>query len=104
MGALQLGFSGGEPLVRQDLETLIAEGNKLGYYTNLITSSMGMDEERVAGFKECGLDNIQISFQASTQDVNDFLAGTKAHQHKIDMRVQLKSMVLPWYSILLFTN
>ena len=63
MGAAQLGFSGGEPLVRQDLEELIAEGRRLGYYSNLITSGVGMDEARVAGFKEAGLDHIQISFQ-----------------------------------------
>ena len=31
MGAAQLGFSGGEPLVRKDLEVLIAEARKLGY-------------------------------------------------------------------------
>ncbi len=38
MGAAQLGFSGGEPLVRQDLPELIAEARHLGYYSNLITS------------------------------------------------------------------
>ena len=43
MGAAQLGFSGGEPLVRRDLEQLIAEGRKLGYYTNLITSGIGLN-------------------------------------------------------------
>ena len=42
MGAAQLGFSGGEPLLRDDLELLIDEGHKLGYYTNLITSGIGM--------------------------------------------------------------
>jgi len=38
LGAAQLGFSGGEPLVRDDLEELIGEAHQLGYYTNLITS------------------------------------------------------------------
>ncbi|MEE9158413.1 MAG: radical SAM protein, partial [Gammaproteobacteria bacterium] len=55
MGATQLGFSGGEPLVRRDLEELIAEARRLGFYTNLITSGVGMDEERIKGFKEAGL-------------------------------------------------
>jgi len=36
MGAVQLGFSGGEPLTRPDLEELIAEARQLGFYTNLI--------------------------------------------------------------------
>lgn len=38
MGAAQIGFSGGEPLVRDDLETLVAHARGLGFYTNLITS------------------------------------------------------------------
>ena len=56
MGATQLGFSGGEPLVRKDLEDLIKEARRLGYYTNLITSGVGMDEDRIVAFKEAGLD------------------------------------------------
>ncbi len=37
LGAAQLGFSGGEPLLCDDLETLVEEARKLGFYTNLIT-------------------------------------------------------------------
>lgn len=42
MGAMQIGFSGGEPTLRKDLEELVAEANDLGYYTNLITSGIGL--------------------------------------------------------------
>ena len=73
LGAVQLGFSGGEPLVRDDLEILVAEAHRLGYYTNLITSGVGLTEKRIAAFKEAGLDHIQLSFQDSTQELNDFL-------------------------------
>ena len=52
MGATQLGFSGGEPLVRKDLVDLAREARKLGYYSNLITSGIGMDEPRIAALKE----------------------------------------------------
>jgi len=41
LGAVQIGFSGGEPLVRDDLETLVAHARGLGFYTNLITSALG---------------------------------------------------------------
>jgi pyrroloquinoline quinone biosynthesis protein E len=37
-GRRAIGFSGGEPLVRQDLAELI-EAPGLGFYTNLITSA-----------------------------------------------------------------
>jgi len=48
LGAAQLGFSGGEPLVRQDLVELIGAARELGYYTNLITSGIGLTEEKIA--------------------------------------------------------
>lgn len=95
MGATQLGFSGGEPLVRKDLEVLIAESRKLGYYTNLITSGVGMDAERVAGFKEAGLDHIQVSFQASDAELNNFLSGTNSFKHKLEMARQVKKQGYP---------
>lgn len=95
MGAIQLGFSGGEPLVRRDLEVLINEAHKLGYYTNLITSGVGMDEARIRCFKEAGLDHIQISIQASSEEINNFIAGTKSFQHKLKMARLVKKYGYP---------
>src|SRR3989475_4932244 len=82
LGATQLGFSGGEPLMRSDLEIMIAEARKLGYYSNLITSGVGLDERRIAAFKEGGLDHIQVSFQDSTREMNDFLSSTRTFDLK----------------------
>lgn len=95
MGAMQLGLSGGEPLVRKDLEEIVGEARTLGYYSNLITSGVGMDEARVAGLKERGLDHIQISFQASDEDLNNFLGGTQSFQHKVEMARAVKSQGYP---------
>ena len=95
LGAMQLGFSGGEPLLRTDLEDLIREARGLGYYSNLITSGVGMDEERVARFKEAGLDHIQISFQASQEELNNFLGGTASFQHKLEMARAVKAQGYP---------
>lgn len=95
MGAVQLGLSGGEPLVRQDLEILIREARGMGYYTNLITSAVGMDADRVKRLRKAGLDHIQISFQASTQELNDRLAGTAAFHHKLEMAREVKRQGYP---------
>ena len=95
MGATQLGFSGGEPLVRQDLEELVQEARHLGYYTNLITSGVGMDEARVKRLKDAGLDHIQISFQASNEELNNFLGGTKSFEHKKEMARIVKAYEYP---------
>ena len=82
LGAIQLGFSGGEPLVRDDLEVLVAEARTLGYYSNLITSGVGLNEKRIAAFKEGGLDHIQVSLQDSTREMNDFLSNTRSFDLK----------------------
>ncbi len=76
-GSVQCGFSGGEPLVRDDLEELVAEAHKLGFYTNLLTSGIGFTPERAKALKQAGLDHVQLSFQDSTRELNDFLSHTK---------------------------
>jgi len=82
LGAVQLGLSGGEPLLREDLEALIDEARGLGYYSNLITSGVGLTERRIGAFKEAGLDHIQLSFQDSTRELNDFLSSTRTFELK----------------------
>ena len=86
MGAVQLGFSGGEPLLRKDLEVLVAHASELGFYTNLITSGIGLTEKRIKGLKEAGLDHIQLSFQAANADEND-LIGNKRHSFEQKLAV-----------------
>lgn len=96
LGAAQLGFSGGEPLVRHDLEELVAEGRQLGYYTNLITSGMGLTPERVGALKEAGLDHIQLSFQSSSSEMNAWISGSsKAFQKKLAMAEAVKAAGYP---------
>ncbi|MCR6652459.1 MAG: pyrroloquinoline quinone biosynthesis protein PqqE [Cellvibrionaceae bacterium] len=96
LGAVQLGFSGGEPLVREDLTDLVAEGRRLGYYTNLITSGIGLNADKVAALKQAGLDHIQVSFQASTEELNDLIAGSgKAFAQKVAMAKEIKRLGYP---------
>ncbi len=82
LGAVQLGLSGGEPLLRDDLEVIVAEAHRLGYYTNLLTSGVGLTESRAAALKAAGLDHVQLSFQDSTREMNDFLSHTKTFELK----------------------
>jgi pyrroloquinoline quinone biosynthesis protein E len=82
MGAVQLGLSGGEPLLRDDLEIIVAEAKRLGFYSNLLTSGVGLTEVRAAALKAAGLDHVQLSFQDSTREMNDFLSHTKTFSLK----------------------
>lgn len=82
MGAVQLGFSGGEPLTRPDLPILVRHARQLGYYSNLITSGYGMLEEKIVELREAGLDHIQVSIQSPEKTLNDQLAGTESFEAK----------------------
>jgi pyrroloquinoline quinone biosynthesis protein E len=82
LGAVQCGLSGGEPLLRDDLEVIVAEARRLGYYTNLLTSGVGLTAERARALKAAGLDHVQLSFQDSTREMNDFLSHTKTFELK----------------------
>jgi pyrroloquinoline quinone biosynthesis protein E len=95
LGATQLGFSGGEPLMREDLEALAAEARRLGYYSNLITSGVGLNERRIAALKEAGLDHIQVSFQDSTREMNDFLSSTRTFELKRRVAKMVKAHGYP---------
>ncbi len=85
LGMLHAHFTGGEPLARQDLTELIAAARAAGLYTNLITSGIGLGEPRLAALVAAGLDHIQISFQDSREGPANWIAGAKAHTHKIEL-------------------
>ncbi|MGA2020172.1 MAG: pyrroloquinoline quinone biosynthesis protein PqqE [Candidatus Sulfotelmatobacter sp.] len=85
LGMLHAHFTGGEPLARPDLTELIAAARAAGLYTNLITSGIGLAEPRLKALVEAGLDHIQISFQDSREAAANWIAGAKAHAHKIEL-------------------
>src|SRR5215470_9968649 len=85
LGVLHAHFTGGEPLARADLTDLIAAARAAGLYTNLITSGIGLNEQRLQMLVEAGLDHIQVSFQDSREDAANWIAGAKAHAHKIEL-------------------
>ncbi|NZD45543.1 pyrroloquinoline quinone biosynthesis protein PqqE [Sphaerotilus sulfidivorans] len=95
LGAVQCGFSGGEPLMRDDLEELIAEAHRLGYYTNLLTSGVGLTRERAQALKAAGLDHVQLSFQDSTRELNDFLSHTRTFQLKQEVGETIRLLGWP---------
>ncbi len=95
LGALQLGLTGGEPAMRKDLEELVAEASALGYYTNLITSGMNLNRDRLAAMKEAGLNQIQLSIQSSDRAVTDALVGARAFDRKLEIARDIKALGFP---------
>ena len=95
MGALQLGISGGEPLMRDDIEEIVAEAGSLGYYSNLITSGVGLTEKRIAEFKRGGLDHIQLSMHDITKEINNFITDTNTFELKKKVAAMIKEYDYP---------
>src|SRR6266403_1947585 len=95
LGALHVGFSGGEPLLRQDLVDLVAAARAAGLYSNLITSAIGLTPERAAALKQAGLDSVQISFQADEETLGNDIAGTNAHRKKIEAATLVRALGFP---------
>jgi pyrroloquinoline quinone biosynthesis protein E len=95
LGGLQLGFTGGEPTLRRDLEELVAEAEGLGYYTNLITSGVGLSRERLRALKAAGLKQVQLSFQAPERALSHTLVGVDVFDQKIDIARAIKAEGLP---------
>ena len=58
-------------------------------------TSVKGDRDRVASLKEAGLDHIQVSFQASSAELNDWIAGTASFEHKLEMARAVKEFDFP---------
>ena len=95
MGSLQLGLTGGEPTLRDDVEELIAYAEGIGYYTNLITSGVGLTKKRLKHMKELGLKQIQLSIQSSNKEICEALIGVKAYEHKLELAHEIKALGFP---------
>lgn len=95
LGVLQVHFSGGEPLLRRDLVQLVAAANRLGMYTNLVTSGIPLDSERLAALADAGLDHLQLSIQDAERASADAIAGIRAHDRKLAVAAMVRAVGLP---------
>jgi pyrroloquinoline quinone biosynthesis protein E len=77
LGVLHVHLSGGEPAARHDLAEIVAHCTKAGLYTNLITSGIGLTQDRVKELADAGLDHAQLSIQDSDAPSADRIAAYK---------------------------
>jgi len=95
LGVLQLGLTGGEPLVRRDLEELVRAARAAGLYSTLVTSAVGLTRERATALRAAGLDHVQISFQDSRADLSDRWAGTRSFDRKLEAAAVVRELDFP---------
>lgn len=95
LGVVQIHFTGGEPLLRDDLEPLVARAAQLELYSNLITSGLPLTRERLAGLKAAGLCAVQLSFQAAQPGPSTAIAGVDAFDAKRQVAAWVRELDLP---------
>jgi pyrroloquinoline quinone biosynthesis protein E len=82
LGVLQLGLSGGEPMIRKDLEDLATHARSLGLYTTLVTSGLGLTRTRAKRLRDAGLEHIQVSIQDADPKIAERIAGVSSVKQK----------------------
>lgn len=70
-------FTGGEPLLRDDLERLVRRGVRNGLSVNLVTNGSLADRARARALKRAGLGSAQVSVEAPDPELHDYLAGRR---------------------------
>jgi MoaA/NifB/PqqE/SkfB family radical SAM enzyme len=75
LGTAGIGFTGGEPLLREDLFELLRHCKELGMITHLNTNGSLLDEERAGQLLEAGVDSLNISLDGSRPETHDAIRG-----------------------------
>jgi MoaA/NifB/PqqE/SkfB family radical SAM enzyme len=73
LGVLQVTFSGGEPLLRDDVVGLVRYARDLGLITRISTNGLGLERRLVAELKRAGLTLCGVSIDDADPEVHDRL-------------------------------
>ena len=95
LGVVQVNLTGGEPLLRDDLEAIVETARMLDLYTNLITSGIPLPRERLARLRAAGLDNVQVSVQDVVAEGSDRIAGLASFKKKLEVARWVKELGMP---------
>jgi pyrroloquinoline quinone biosynthesis protein E len=91
MGAVQLGISGGEPLLNKDVVEIVKKANDLKFYTNLITSGVGASKGVVQKLKDAGLKTVQLGIQSHDKNTMTLITNNKSsYDEKIAFAKEVK--------------
>ncbi|WP_455351400.1 pyrroloquinoline quinone biosynthesis protein PqqE [Streptomyces sp. SYSU K217416] len=94
-GVVHTHLSGGEPLLRPDLEQIVAAAEGAGIYTQLVTSGTGLDEARLTALAGAGLRSVQLSVQHADPGSSDRIAGRASFAAKERAAALVRDRGLP---------
>jgi MoaA/NifB/PqqE/SkfB family radical SAM enzyme len=82
LGVKTIAFSGGEPLLRKDLEKMIEFSKKFGLQVHITTNGWLINETKIKSLKKAGLDIINISLDGP-EEIHDWLRGKGSYKKAI---------------------
>jgi pyrroloquinoline quinone biosynthesis protein E len=95
LGVVQLALTGGEPMLRRDLDELTRAAREAGLYSTLVTAGTRLTPERAAQLKAAGLDHVQVSIQSPDPEENDRIAGIRSFEKKLAAARAAREQRLP---------
>ena len=95
MGVMQVTLTGGEPLLRPDLEQIVRAARASDLYTTLITSGLPVERDALARLCDAGLEGVQLSFQDVDGDEAARIAGVNALAKKHEVAALIRELGLP---------
>jgi AdoMet-dependent heme synthase len=75
MGGFIFTISGGEPLLRDDVEEIAAHAVELGFFTRLFTNGTLIDEQRIRKLEKVRWQAIEVSLHGATAQSHEALTG-----------------------------
>ena len=96
LGFFNIQFTGGEPLLRTDLETIIARFHPRRNFILVSTNATLLDADRIKRLKDAGVDVLSVSLDSSDESVHDAFRGMRGawgrtlHAVKLALRSGMK--------------
>ncbi|MGB9721006.1 MAG: radical SAM/SPASM domain-containing protein, partial [bacterium] len=75
-------FTGGEPLLRDDIVSLVEYAHNTGLWTNLITNGTLLNRNLVRSLKKAGLNSAQVSLEGPNCEIHDKITNVKGSFEK----------------------
>ena len=96
MHVVAVTFSGGEILVRKDLEEILSEAQRLGFVVLLKTSGFGATKRTASTFAKKGVKGVDVSLYSHTAKSHDALTRVKgSFNAAISLILQLQDASVP---------
>ncbi|MBN1871212.1 MAG: radical SAM protein [Candidatus Omnitrophica bacterium] len=97
-GCFNVGFTGGEPLVRRDIFDILEYSKKKGFNIILLTNGSLITPAKAAKLKRLALNKIDISFHSFREEQFDWFVRTPGAYKKVIKAIELVSVIgTPFY-------